>query len=761
MSIRPSRLSTLLALALVIAACTGAPTATTPVELDEAKGGGKGSTGKGRQATPGPQGTPSPRSTRGPSETPTPGAPATPIVVPSGGTSTAPADAPAPTVVGDYTAQVLDPTGAPVSGATVRGFVVDGDGAIAVEGKTDENGRFKLADAEGRLLNFEIVKADLKGFLTEVQPKAAGLQAAVRVPGSIEGRVTAPEAPTLADFSGVAVRLPGTPYTATVAADGLYKFEGVPDGTFSVSAAQDGLGSGRIFDLAVKSGLKTGAPELALDAAAPVPSALSATSGGEGFELTINGARFGTGALPTVVAFAGTAAQDVKVVNDTTIVAKVPAGAASGDVTVKVGPLAGAAGLPFKVLKSLVLRATSPQVLVGGVQPFTVEAKDAAGQVIADPGVDWATVGPAIRVANGLVTGLAAGDSTLRVQSGGLADQVNVKVVPFIALVSTFAGAGQAGGTNGVGTAAKFNAPFGLVANGGDLFVAEWAGNRVRRIKPDGTVSTVAGAASPGFVDQAGVAARFASPVGLAFAGTTLLVGDTINNRVRAIAGADPATAVTTRAGDGETGLTNGAALAARFSQPHGLAVDGAGNVFIADTFSHCIRRLDGGGQVTTWAGTGAEGVDNGARASATFRNPVGLALDAAGDLYVADQGNHCIRRIKLDGTVETFAGEAGTAGFADGASAVARFAYPAGLAFDAKGRLLVADASNHAVRRVAADGTVTTVAGSGNAGVSNGLGASATFREPGGVAVDAAGAIFVADRGNHLIRKVTLQEAP
>jgi hypothetical protein len=193
----------------------------------------------------------------------------------------------------------------------------------------------------------------------------------------------------------------------------------------------------------------------------------------------------------------------------------------------------------------------------------------------------------------------------------------------------------------------------------------------------------------------------------------------------------------------------------ARFRHPAGLAADSRGNLYVADTENHCIRRVAADGTVTTLAGNGAPGFANGAGPQARFLRPAHLAL-GFGQLYVADTGNHRIRRLSLDGVAATVAGD-GVAGYADGPNAAARFHSPSGLAIDAFGHLSVADAGNHRIRRVTLDGMVTTVAGDGVEGDVDGPGPSARFRSPGRVALDHQGRIFVADIGNHRVRSIRL----
>ena len=208
-------------------------------------------------------------------------------------------------------------------------------------------------------------------------------------------------------------------------------------------------------------------------------------------------------------------------------------------------------------------------------------------------------------------------------------------------------------------------------------------------------------------------------------------------------------------AGDGVAGVRDAEADRARFSEPFGVASAPDGTVFVADAgVAQRIRRITPAGTVSTLAG-GERGYVDGDPTVARFDTPSGLAIDAAGTLYVADTGNNVIRRINAQGIVSTIAGD-GTAGYRDGPARDARFNGPVGVAVDARGRVIVADTYNDRIRAIHPDGTVTTVAGSGQSGWSDGSSGVAEFDTPCGVAVDAAFNIYVADTGNHAVRSIS-----
>ena len=213
-----------------------------------------------------------------------------------------------------------------------------------------------------------------------------------------------------------------------------------------------------------------------------------------------------------------------------------------------------------------------------------------------------------------------------------------------------------------------------------------------------------------------------------------------------------------TLAGNAGQSSAEGSGANARFSLPGGVAADSAGNVYVADTANNTIRKISGG-VVSTVAGlAGASGSVDGKGNAARFNQPQGVAVAASGILYVADTGNHTIRRIALDGTVSTLAGAAGNPGSLNATGTNAQFYEPEAVAVKSDGSLIyVADTWNHTIRQITSAGVVSTLAGlAGTAGNSNGIGSSALFNQPQGVAVDAAGFVYVGDTANGTIRKVT-----
>lgn len=390
-------------------------------------------------------------------------------------------------------------------------------------------------------------------------------------------------------------------------------------------------------------------------------------------------------------------------------------------------------------------------------------------------------------------------------------------------VVTTLAGgAGVAGYANANGAEARFNFPFGVAVDGsGNVFVAD-AGNAViRKITTAGVVTTFAGlAGNRGRADGIGAAARFGFPFGMAMDGNgNLLVFDRfdvgssraplfITSIRRVAAGGMVSTLVDSLSSElgvgrmgGATGGGGGLAVdgngniyaatpdngvirkispsgvvtraagaeflgpavdgpvdVARFNRPAGLALDVQGNIFVADSGSHSVRKIASGGLVTTLAGAlaSSKSVD-GTAGLARFDEPWGVAVDGGGNVFVADRLNYTIRKISPNGAVTTFAGQVGSRGSVDGVGSAARFAGPAGMTIDRSGNLIVTDFGNHNIRRITPNGVVTTVAGgSGDAGSADGVGGAARFLFPRGVVVDGSGNIFVADGDNYTIRKIT-----
>ncbi|MCE7996898.1 MAG: hypothetical protein HEP71_33360, partial [Roseivirga sp.] len=323
--------------------------------------------------------------------------------------------------------------------------------------------------------------------------------------------------------------------------------------------------------------------------------------------------------------------------------------------------------------------------------------------------------------------------------------------------VSTFAGSGNYGVADGTGTAASFATPTGIaVDSNGNIFVTQGdfdsRQSLIRKISPSGVVSTFAGSGNYGSADGTGTEASFSGPSGIAIdASDNIYVVGAAYNRIRKIS---PSGVVTTIAGSGRSGSVDGTGTDASFNRPYGIAVDASGNVYIGDTNSNKIRKISPSGVVSTFAGSGIRGSVDSSGTAASFNGPRGLAIDASGNVYVADGGNYRIRKISPAGVVSTFAG--GSRGSIDGIGTNARFYSVSDMAIDALGNVYVTDGSDRKIRKIDPSGVVTTLAGSGSYESTDGIGTAAGFYDLAGIALDASGHAYVVERAGNKIRKIS-----
>ena len=320
--------------------------------------------------------------------------------------------------------------------------------------------------------------------------------------------------------------------------------------------------------------------------------------------------------------------------------------------------------------------------------------------------------------------------------------------------VTTFAGSLTAGYGDGLGTAALFSNPAGMASDAsGNIYVCDMFNNRIRKIAPDGTVTTVAGSGVAGNGDGPALSAQFYAPQGLAVdAQGNIFVADYGNSLIREIVAAT--NTVKTYAGNGRAGYVDGDGLkTAEFNGPSGIAIDATGNLIVADRNNNMIRKITSAQVVSTIAGTKTPGYVNGTVNTTTgtyasFRDPSGVVLGSDGNIYVADLGNSAIRKITPAAVVTTIAGGPGQASLVGS---------PIALTIDQQGNFFIADASGRVIE-LTADKILYDLAGTANvAGYADGMGTSAKFSTPQGICITPSGGIFVSDFNNNMIRKVVV----
>jgi sugar lactone lactonase YvrE len=494
-------------------------------------------------------------------------------------------------------------------------------------------------------------------------------------------------------------------------------------------------------------------------ATVPTLTEFSPTSGTIGTVVTLTGTNFSATQLENAVKFNGTAAT-VSAATTTSLTVAVPTGATTGKISVQVDNQIATSSNDFTVVAPIApLSLTSFSPTTGTAGTIVTLTGSNFSPTIASNTVKFngtlATVNTA--TATSLTVEVPAETTTgkITVQVG---NQTATSVDDFVYIsnasknaVVTVAGNGTLGFADGNIADARFYQPTGVAVDAaGNIYVADSQNHRIRKITPGGVVSTLAGSGTAGSAEGDGTAAQFNSPRAVAVDATgNVYVADGINNKIRKIT---PAGTVSTLAGSGASGFEDGDGINAKFYFPKGIALDASGNIYVADDINHRIRKITPTGTVTTIAGS-TSGSDDGDGINAKFHGPRGVTLDAAGNIYVADAGNHRIRKITPTGTVSTIAGS--TVGVTEGIGTAAKFNTPAGIAVDASGNIYVADDENERIRKITTNGTVSTLAGGFLQGFTDGGGGDAQFRSPTGLAIDASGNIYVADRHNHSIRKI------
>jgi sugar lactone lactonase YvrE len=333
--------------------------------------------------------------------------------------------------------------------------------------------------------------------------------------------------------------------------------------------------------------------------------------------------------------------------------------------------------------------------------------------------------------------------------------------------ISTFAGDGTAAyaGDGGQCTASELNYPIGVVVDAsGNLYIADMQNNRVRKISTTGIITTVAGIGTAGHAGDGGQAtsAKLYYPTGLAFDATgNLYIADYYNNRVRKVTTTGIITTVAGYTVDGGYSGDGGPATAAQLNSPVAIAFDGANNMYVADESNNCIRMVNAAGIISTFAGDTTAGYagDGGAATDAELYFPSGVACDAVGNVYISDYDNNRVRMVNTSGIISTYAGTGTGAYSGDGGQAISAEIYnPWGITCDALGNVYIADYGNNRIRMVNASCIITTIVGNGTLGFSGdgGLATMAELNRPSGVTFDAANNVYIVDRFNNRVRKVT-----
>jgi sugar lactone lactonase YvrE len=334
-----------------------------------------------------------------------------------------------------------------------------------------------------------------------------------------------------------------------------------------------------------------------------------------------------------------------------------------------------------------------------------------------------------------------------------------------VLMIDTVAGTGTAGysGDGGAATAAKLNTPLCItVDSSGNIYIADTYNNRIRKVNTSGIITTVAGNGTVGYSGDGGAAtaAQLFYPAGITIdISGNLYIADWRNNRIRKV---NTSGIISTVAGTGTAGYSGdgGAATAAQVNNPIGVTIDSTGNIYIADRDNRRIRKVNTSGIISTVAGTGTAGYsgDGGAATAAQLNNPTGVSIDSTGNIYIADLINNRIRKVNTSGIISTVAGT-GTAGYSgDGGAATAAMLYnPYQITVDSNDNIYIADTYNNRIRKVDTSGIISTVAGNGTQGHSGDGGdpTGAQLNTPRGVTVDSSGNICIADTNNNRIRKV------
>ena len=542
---------------------------------------------------------------------------------------------------------------------------------------------------------------------------------------------------------------------------GLPSWASVNTSTGAITGTPTTVGTTSVTISATNAG-GTGSATLIITVNLPLPPVITSASTASGYvgqafsyniTATNNPKSFGASGLPSWAS----------VNTSTGAITGTPTTVGTTSVTINATNAGGTGSATLTITVNLppppvITSASTASGYVGQAFSYNVTATNNPKSFGASGLPSWASV----NTSTGAITGTptTAGTTSVAISAtnaDGTGSATLTITISTPLTIATLAGlAGSSGSADGTRSAARFYNPEGVAVDGsGNVYVGDTSNNTIRKITPSGVSSTLAGlAGSPGSTDGTGSAARFYHPYGVAVDGSgNIYVADSYNNTIRKIT---PIGIVSTLAGlAGSAGSTDGTGSAARFYRPSGVAVDISGNVYVADSSNSTIRKVTSAGVVSTLAGlAGSTGSADGTGSAARFYQPRGVAVGGSGNLYVGDTSNHTIRRITPAGVVSTLAGLAGSSGSADGTGSAAGFYQPRGVAVDGSENIYVADVYNHTIRMITPSGVVGTPAGlAGTSGSADGTGSAARFNRPYGVAVDSSGHVYVADTNNYTIR--------
>jgi sugar lactone lactonase YvrE len=496
---------------------------------------------------------------------------------------------------------------------------------------------------------FTVIPPDPDLIIQSIDPDSAQLPIDLQITGQNFGN----------DINDVEVRVNGAIVTVN----------SIVDSTLSVSLSQN-VTTGIVSVKRISTDQEADGPVFTVIPPDPdlIVQSINPASGQVPIQVTITGESFGNNISDIEVLVNGMLVS-VIAVNNTTISVNLPQNTTTGAVAVRrISTNQEDTGPVFTVLPPDPIISVS--TLAGGTQasnlgsPFQIVKNGNGGYYFSDP----------------------ASHSIKRVSAAGV--------------VSNYAGSGQPGFSNGTGGQASFNSPSGLAIDSvGNLYVADLGNHAIRMVAAGGIVTTLAGTGQPGYADGLALQqAQFDQPGDVAVDGNLLFISDFRNHAIRLL-NMQTGT-VTTFTGNGTLGFVNGSLSAARFSGPLGIYLDADKNILVADLLNHSIRLINrSSGQVSTVAGTGTSGFTNGTNANAQFSLPYDVGTDANGVIYVADRLNHSIRKIE-GGNTSTLAGT-GVAGFMDGEADQAQFADPLGLVIVSSTELLICDFSNERIRKI------------------------------------------------------------